>query len=138
MAEGILNNLLQKRGIENIKVESAGTMAPTGCPPANYAFIASSENAIDISSHRSRLLTNEMVEEADLILVMEKAHKHFIEHQSDAARGKVFLLKAYGQGGKEKEIIDPIGWDLDVYRSCFSELMNEIQRIFNPIINKER
>jgi protein-tyrosine-phosphatase len=136
MAEGILKDILQERGIRGIVVDSAGTMAPVGMPPTNDAHLVMTERGIDISSHRAKLLTGQMVDRVDLILVMEKAHKRFVEGLSERTDGKVFLLKVYGRGGLEEEIDDPIGRDLDFYRSCRDALEEEIRRILPMIVKR--
>ena len=134
MAEGILESLLQRRGLKGVVVESAGTMAPVGMSPTNLAKLTTLERGIDISSHRARLLTHQMVEEADLILVMERAHKQFIKSLLPSVKSEVFLLKAYGRKEEEAEVADPIGGDLEVYRACYEELEEEIRRILPEIV----
>jgi len=135
MAEGILKDLLEKEGVEDVVVESAGTMAPSGMSPTNFAVLTMVEMGIDISSHKAQPLTEAMVKEADLILVMERVHQHFIEHFLPSARDKVFLLKTFGKEDVEgnMEIDDPIGGDLDFYRMCGQILKREIERIL-PLI----
>jgi len=134
MAEGILKDLLREKGVENIAVESAGIMAPVGAAPTDYAVLAMVENGIDISGHRSRPLTKKMVEEANLILVMEKIHLKFAEGLSRKAKGKVFLLKEFGKMANGGEVADPIGSGLEVYRESRDELEKEIRRIFPELL----
>lgn len=137
MAEGILNRILKSKGITHIQVQSAGTMPPYQMAPTSYAVLTSLEHGVDISAYRSKDLTKSMIEEANLILVMEKAHLRFIKNLTDAADKKVFLLKSYGKDKTETgaEIEDPIGMDMDYYRSCYDELEYEIKRIL-PYIEK--
>ncbi len=134
MAEWILKDLIKQHGIENVVVESAGTMAPENRRPTNYTLMVMVERGIDIASHQSRMLTEQMVERADLVFVMEKAHKLFAEEMMPSAKGKVFLLKSYGSGGYEEDIQDPIGRDLEFYRQCREELEKEIERVLPEII----
>ena len=134
MAEGILKDFLKKRGVRNIVVESAGIMAPVGAAPTDYAVLAMVEKGIDISNHRSSPLTKKMVDEAYLILVMEKMHLKFTERLSRNARGKVFLLKEFGKKAGGGEIADPIGNELEVYRKTRDELEREIERIFPELL----
>lgn len=135
MAEWILRDLLKQQGIENIVVESAGTMAPEDMLPTNYTLMVMVERGLDISLHRSKILTEQMVENADLILVMEKSHQLFIENMVPSAKGKVFLLKSYGSGGYDQDVQDPIGRDLEFYRHCREELEKEVERILPDIIH---
>ncbi len=138
MAEGILKKFLRKREVGRIVVESAGTGAPVGIPPTSCALLTMVENGIDISRHRSRFLTKELVEEADIVLVMEKAHQRFVEDLLPSAKGRVFLLKKYGPEGRTEEVQDPIGRDLEFYRRCYEELEEEIRRTLPRIIGLSR
>jgi protein-tyrosine phosphatase len=134
MAEGLLKELLKEAGISGVYVESAGTGAPDNAPPPRYAMIAMAEEGLDISSHRSRNLTRKMLAGADLILVMEQAHRKVIVHHLPELRKKVFLLKAFGTGGHSgEEVADPIGADLDFYRLCRDDLKKELLRIIPEI-----
>jgi len=136
MAEGILKNILSQKGIKDIRVWSAGTMAPHEMMPTNEAIITMVERGIDISNHRSTNLSREMIENADLILVMERTHSHIVQSISKSAAEKVFLLKDFGRSEGGGEIEDPIGGDLDVYRNCAKELEREIRRILPLILNR--
>ena len=140
MAEGILRDLLQKKEIDGIEVASAGTGAPREAPPTSYAILTMVEKGIDISAHRSRLMTREMSNEADLILVMERNHQRFIEQLDPSTRGKVFLLKQFDRQHMEEdpEIDDPIGTELDFYRICGEILEKEIKCILPRIIQNAK
>lgn len=134
MAEGMLKRMLEIRGIKHIHVSSAGTMAPHHAPPTNYAIVTTVEKGVDISDHRSRSLTPEMAGSADLILVMENSHKRFIQNLLPEMLEKTFLLKGFGKRGRKLEIADPIGGDLDIYRTCYDEMEGEIKRVLPEII----
>ena len=134
MAEGILKDCLDKKNIDTILVESAGTGAPVGMAPTHHAIAVSSEKEIDISDHRARLISDEMIRHSDLILVMEQAHKLFINSYSPLQENKVHLLTGFNQTGKAKDIADPIGRNMEAYRRCFHELECEIHRILPDLI----
>jgi len=86
-----------------ISVESAGLGAMVDWPAAEHAEALLSERGIDISAHRARQLTPELLQEADLILVMELGHKKAIEAQDTTARGKVFRVGEW----QDRDIRDP-------------------------------
>ena len=76
---------------------------------------------MDLSAHRARLLTRELVSGSDLILAMGPHHLERIEALGGS--GKTHLLSAYAlRGRSDRSITDPFGGDLDVYRSAFDEL----------------
>lgn len=132
MAEGLLRNLLPDDS--SIRVSSAGTMPPQNRPPTDYAVMTMLERGVDIRPHRSRPLTKEMVKQADLILVMEHAHRRFIISQIPEAEDRIFLLSEYGLN-KGKEIDDPVGQDLNRYRQIADIIEREIRRIL-PLIQR--
>ena len=134
MAEGILKDYLHRKKIKNIEVDSAGIMAPADLPPSNYAIMVTVENGIDISSHRSKLVNRELVESSDLVLVMEQSHKDYINKFFPFNKKKVYLLKNFAANAKDGEINDPMGYDLDTFRTCFQELKKEIYRIILELI----
>src|SRR5205809_5862154 len=72
MAEGIFRAAVRGRG--DFRVVSAGLGAMDGQAPSPYAVQAVKELGIDISGQRSRMLTSELVEEADLIFGMTHSH----------------------------------------------------------------
>jgi len=103
---------------EEITVESAGLGAMVDWPAAEHAEALMAERGLDISSHRARQLTPELLHAADLILVMESGHKKAIEADDATARGKVFRLGEW----RETEIDDPF----QKSKAAFVEALVEI------------
>jgi protein-tyrosine phosphatase len=91
VAEGMLKNWLASQN-STVTVSSAGISAMVNHPAAPLSVSLSKTRSIDISSHRARQITEEMVRDADLILVMEQFQKKKIETLFPFALGKVFLL----------------------------------------------
>jgi protein-tyrosine phosphatase len=91
MAEGILKNWLTTKN-SAIKVSSAGLSAVVNSSAAEKSLAMLKARNIDITAHRARQLTDSIVREADLILVMENAQKKKLESLYPFALGKVFLL----------------------------------------------
>jgi len=131
MAAGLLRELLKDKGA--YKITTAGTASFKGMPPTEQAIHVMSEQGIDISGHRSSPLSNAAIEEADLILVMEKRHKEIILARAPSAKGKVHLLTEFGRAEKEDklvdpDILDPIGKPLEFYRKAFDIIKESITR----------
>ena len=141
MAEGIMNDVILDHAKDtamspNLKVVSAGTYASAGCPASEHAVVVAAEEGIDIGNHRSNPLTIDMVAAADLILTMEHSHAVTIRNIWLEAPQTV-ELKCFGRDNSEcygnTEIMDPIGMGVEVYRSVFREIHQEIERI-SPLI----
>ncbi len=133
MAEGIMKDIIldhaRETGISpKLKVISAGTHASFGCPASEYAVEAAAEEGINIGTHLSSPLTEEIAMSSDLILTMESAHTGIIKHLWPDVR-HVMELKHFGRNETDNtEILDPIGMGIDVYRSIFGEIKREIIR----------
>jgi len=135
MAEGALRALLEGRNIDTIEVMSAGTAVAPGSPATLYAMEAVKTWNADISKHKSRPLSPELIEEADLILVMTPSHYHSVMTMVPEADEKTFLLRNYPEPGEDGEgIADPIGGSLDQYNQTFLEIGEELGRILPDLI----
>jgi protein-tyrosine phosphatase len=118
MAEGLAKQMLaEQRGIKaeeldtaGVRVISAGAFAGPGAPATAEAIDALQRFGADISKHRSRSLTPDLIHEADVIYCMTHAHRDAVLAMVPAAEGKTFLLDPNG------EIEDPIGSDLTAYQ----------------------
>jgi protein-tyrosine-phosphatase len=130
MAEAMLRHALAEEfgGAEGVVVESAGIFAREGDPASENAKAALAERGVDISSHRARLLTRDMVEGADVVLVMTSAHKQAVTRICPSSEGKVFTLNEFA--GLESELgpdtHDPFGGSIEVYRAAADDLRRAV------------
>ena len=96
LAEHLLSTLLQD--IPEITVASAGTLALTDEPmDPSTRDIARAHGAINVAGHRARRLTQEMVEEADLILGMSRSHRRAVVELSPRSARRTFTLKEFAR-----------------------------------------
>jgi protein-tyrosine-phosphatase len=113
-------------------VTSAGTSAWNGAPASDGALLVALEHGVDLSNHRARQLTRDIVVEQDVILVMGPHHLERAEALGGEA--KSHLLTHYAaHGSSDRAVSDPFGGDLEVYRATFEELEREIKRVFDRI-----
>ncbi len=119
MAEALLSHTLSNLTSKKpFLIRSAGIGALQGHPADDHAQTLMAELGLDISNHRATQLNHELVQWADLILVMETSHKHHIESQFPTARGKIYRLREWDQ----LDIEDPYRLDLDAFRTCLSDI----------------
>ena len=119
LAEALLRSALQPMG--TVTVSSAGTGAWDGAPASEGAYLVALENGLDLSGHRARMLTRELVASSDLILTMSRHHAARVADLGGA--GRVHLLGEFaGRSGPLAEVSDPFGGDLDEYRETYTEL----------------
>jgi protein-tyrosine-phosphatase len=74
LAEGIARREAIERGLIDFEVGSAGTSAWNGAPASDGGLLVALEHGVDLSGHRARQLTREIVQENDVILVMGPHH----------------------------------------------------------------
>ncbi|HKC48565.1 MAG TPA: low molecular weight protein arginine phosphatase [Gemmatimonadales bacterium] len=121
LAEALLKRALHERAVEDVSVESAGTGAWDGAPASEGAYLVALERGLDLSGHRARLLTREIVEDSDVILTMARHHRARVHELG--GEGRVHVLGEYvGKNGEDAEVGDPFGGDLEVYRDTCAEL----------------
>lgn len=87
MAEALLRARFARRGRGN--VESAGLGAVEGRPADPIAVALLAERGVDLTQHRSRQITPEMLARFDLVLVMDEAQQRRLNAMAPSFRGRV-------------------------------------------------
>lgn len=137
LAQALLARALHERSVTDIEVASAGTGAWDGAPASEGAYLIGIERGLDLSGHRARLLTREIVEDADLIFTMARHHRARVHELG--GEGRVFVLGEYvGRTGEDAEVGDPFGGDLDVYRDTCAELEALIGAVADRLAGEAR
>ncbi len=132
MAESIGRRIAAEKGLTDVEVRSAGTAAWEESPASDGALLVSLERGTDLSGHRARLLTRELLDQYDLVLAMGPHHLERVE--AIGGKGKTYLLTTYGsRGASDRPIGDPFGGDLSLYRETYDELEREIRRAFDRL-----
>ena len=132
LAEAIARKIAIERGLPDIDVASAGTSAWEGAPASDGALLVGIEHGVDLGSHRSQLLSRELVAKYDLILAMGPHHLERVE--ALGGEGKAYTLIGFASHGRsDRAISDPIGAELAVYRQTYVELEREIRKAFDRV-----
>ncbi|MBL7073238.1 MAG: low molecular weight protein arginine phosphatase [Candidatus Omnitrophica bacterium] len=127
MAEAYLKKRTEEEAL-SIEIRSAGTYGAYGLSPTNEAIKVISDEGIDPAGLGSKTLTDEFINWADVILVMEPAHKSRIIDMVPEAAEKVRYLAEYG-GAEGESIPDPIGKPLEHYRECFNSIKSHVEEL---------
>ena len=99
----------------HVDAKSAGLSAHAGDEPPEDAIVVARELGYDLSAHRARPLTEEMLERSDVVVGMTAAHV-------GALGGAARLLG-------EADLDDPIGRGLDVYRQVYAQIETDVRRL---------
>jgi protein-tyrosine phosphatase len=111
----------------SINVRSAGTLDMDHHEAGDKAIQVMNAQGLDLTSHRSRHIDQDLVDWSDIILVMEEEHREYILDQFAHARNKVKMLTELA--GEEGNIPDPIGQGIETYRQCAWQLTSLLRTI---------
>lgn len=123
----IAANELEDRGYS---VLSAGSYAMPGAKATPAAVEAAKSLGGDLSKHRSRLLSVELIHQADVIFTMGRSHTNAVKALVPSASEKTFTLDPQG------DIEDPIGSDEAVYRKLAVALKGLIEARLSETVLK--
>lgn len=125
VAEGLLRQRLQEDGLYGWTVSSAGTWAQQRRAAASTSIELLAERGIDISNHRAREVTAELLAAADLILCMEAGHAEALRVEFPEAAERIYLLSE--MAGDKQNVDDPYGGPYQGYVKMVDELSQLIE-----------
>ena len=122
MAAALAREELARRGWQHVRIASAGAAAEAGQPASHPAVVVMERTGIDLSMHASQRLTRELVEWADLILVMSPSHLAPVGELGGAE--KMALLGEFGAADPRfaAPVRDPFGAGEEVYAATLQQL----------------
>lgn len=131
MAEGLLRHALarQEDPLRSLKIVSAGVSTRNGDPVSENAVTALKKAGIDISAHRSRSLTQEMLDQAVAVFGMTESHRSMIQLKAVPAPKQLFLFREFLPSPAEHEICDPYGGPLKAYETARDEMVEAIPSV---------
>jgi len=124
---------------QDVQIVSAGLHAVTGNEAHPWARTAAVDLGISLEQHRARLLTQEMVDQADCILPMDFQNKAELLSLYPKADTKIYMLSAYAEGPwRNREIPDPYFGDVEVTRFCARQLQICIRNLIGETLAQVR
>ncbi|MFQ5923005.1 MAG: low molecular weight protein arginine phosphatase [Anaerolineales bacterium] len=121
MAEALFEEIVRNEGEgDDWWIDSAGVSAFDGEPATTNTQIVAAERGLDLSFHRSKLSTRQVVEPFSLVLVMEERHRKMMREAYPEYSDRVYLLKE--MSGGTGDVHDPIGNDIVNYRAMADEV----------------
>lgn len=132
VAEWLLRDHLDKAGLDDWVVSSAGTwgVAPYRAPRSCIELMA--ERGLDLSGHRARLLDPAHLQAADLVLCLAPEHVEDIRKNFPQFSARVHLLAQ--MAGERRGVKDPYGQSLSAYREMLDDVDSLIKRGLERII----
>lgn len=138
IAEVLLKQKLQLlEDAEDWKVESAGTWTIAGRPVAALTYeVMLRLYGIDLSAHRTQLVSGSLLRPFNLILVMEGGQKEAIRVEFPDVASRVYLL--YEMVGQIRSVGDPIGGTTRDFEETAHEIDYLLTRGLENIIRLAR
>ena len=110
---------------------SAGLSAMDGDKASQNSIDACEEVGIDITDHMSAGLTRASLQEASIVFCMTESHRALINMYFELPEGfPIFLMREFIDGAS-KELPDPYGQDIEVYRECRDRMIEAIPSLIN-------
>lgn len=113
VAAAVLRDRLQKRGLLDWQVGSAGTWAMIPRGASRNSIEVMGQRGFDITNHRATMVREGHVAGADLVLTMEVGHAEALRAEFPAQAHKVFMLTE--MVGQAYNVEDPYGGPYDEY-----------------------
>jgi protein-tyrosine phosphatase len=110
-------------------IASAGLHAKPYGPADDRGCRAAVELGCSLERHESRMITSEMVEQADVIFVMDRLNEAKLLGRFPYAKGKVRLLGACEPDARQLDITDPYDGDLEDVRRCYERLARCVRHL---------
>jgi protein-tyrosine phosphatase len=107
VAEAFLREKVEAAGIADVRVHSAGLLESGRAAPHDNIDVMA-ELGYDLEAHRSRRITIDMVEAADLVIGMAREHVREVAVEQPDAWPRTFTLREVVRRGEE---VGPRGAD---------------------------
>ena len=136
-AQWLFTKLMHREGYKTFHAESAGLLALPGNSATFLAQKVADEHGVDLSGHRAKRISQELVDWSELILVMEKSHKNDLLADFPEAADKTFLIRRFARFGSQKRgIADPYGLQYEAYRFCYVDIEDAVSGLVDYLIKK--
>jgi len=135
LAAALLRRALEPVGI---RVESAGFIGPNRLAPRD-AVAAAARRGVDLSDHRSRLLTADVVSAADLLVVMEPGQQRRVCERFGRWPRDVLVLGDLDPAPiEERTIRDPIEQGPDVFEASYARIECCVAALVRVLLSPRR
>jgi predicted ATP-grasp superfamily ATP-dependent carboligase/protein-tyrosine-phosphatase len=113
-----------------VDVDSAGVAARVGRPADDDAMRVADELGVSLARHRAKPVTRELINSAELIVVMDWRNEALLLEAHPDARRRVAFLGAFAPDADEGEMIaDPYRAPRPVVEECFTRIARAVHEL---------
>jgi protein-tyrosine-phosphatase len=126
--------LLAQSGTRGITCTSAGITATQAARPPQEACEAAAALDCPLDEHRPQQLTRDMIDGADMTIVMEAEQLIRLRQQYPDAIGRIYLLSLIDEranGYARYNIADPFGQEIEAVRSCYARIDGALKTLLS-------
>jgi protein-tyrosine phosphatase len=120
MAAVCMRHVAARRDLNDLTVDSAGTLGIDGASASAEAIEALGELGLDLGPHRSQGVNAGHMEQADLVIGMTHVHLMELATMFPRSRAPRFVLRAFEESANPHpdapDLADPIGKSLGFYK----------------------
>lgn len=122
LAEAVARREVARRGWAHVRIASAGLAASEGDPASPHARTVAERHGLEMATHRSQPLTEELLEWADLVLAMSPTHVAALRESGFGDRVALLGDFAAGAGNAGPSVPDPFGGPERAYEETLAAL----------------
>ena len=123
MAQALFRNMLAEKGVDGVSCDSAGISAFDGEAASENSIEAMSEIGIDISAHRSKTVTRDLLDSTELIVCISRGHYELLRNFAPESK-----LRLLGKG-----VSDPYGMNLSEYVRTRDEIYSALTELLEEL-----
>ncbi len=115
-------------------IDSAGTYAVTGEKSTDNAIYVMREYDVDLTNHRAKNIHDLDLNFYDYIITLTSNHKRNILSCYNKLNDKVYTLREFINSDViYKDIDDPWGLNVKVYRDCAKEIVENVDKLIEKL-----
>ena len=136
MAERYLRTYGPEEGVNSLAVRSAGFVPTEGRPSPELAVETASAYGVDLSSHRSKAVTTELLDWSDVVFVMDVDNYHRLRNHDRDVLDRTYFLNALNDGGRF-EVDDPYRGDSRAYGDAYADIAGAVDRLLDILEDRD-
>jgi len=123
----------QEEPLRSLGVTSAGVSAFPGQAASINSIDALKKVNIDLESHRSQAITQEIVDDALAFFCMTDSHLAMLNYHIDPPPANAFLMRQFIGAGIDDQIPDPFGGNFLQYEACRDSMVEAVPSLIEVV-----